>query len=265
MEQSHSSLSDLRSGSSEQRAYKPRTAVFSHKVVSLPNSEAIRLEKRRQLVGQIIALPPEWQDPLNPDNPYALDPTFPWTTKQHSEFFNNKYGLITEEGFVLKSYARSHLPRLSEMVKRTTPIIRDFNIPITHFYGKRGLVRVGDYEKPIIKGDRYLPGVITLDCVYSTRTEATYNAIHELAHASLAKRTRWKRPGEKHRDYQPSLHDEDFSLRFGELLAAFINLPTTTTHERRMLLYIAEEDYYGQPIFPDGTVQVSYPVGECQS
>jgi len=249
MEQSHSSLSDLRVGSSKQRLCGRSTGDLTVEVVSSPTLEALRLEKRRQLVARIVNLKEEgYTNPLDPNNPFALAPDFP-PPKGHWEWGNYRYGMVLPRShIVIKAHTDDHLARLWYTVRKIYPVMEHFDIRVPCFYGKRGIRWGGHHYPTTRRGDRILPQIIVLDCHNWESNIAVYNALHELTHASLDRQTRWRRPKEKHRDYQLSLHDEDFSLKFGELLVAFINLPTTTTHERRMLLYIAEEDYYGQPI-----------------
>lgn len=231
-----------------------------------PDSEALRLEKRRQLVGRIVNLKEEgYTDPLDPLNPFALAPEFP-PPKGHWEWNNYLYGMVLpKSGIVIKAYNDDHLARLWYTVRKTYPVMKHFGIQVPYFYGKRGIRWGGHHYPTTRRGDRVLPQVIVLDCHNWDPAWAVYYALHELTHALDNKNTRCQRLGENRMDYHISLHDDDFKRDFGRLLSYYINLPKIPTWEKEDLLEMAVRDDYAPPIFPDGNDQVSYPVGQCQS
>jgi hypothetical protein len=231
-----------------------------------PDSEALRLEKRRQLVARIVNLKEEgYTNPLDPNNPFALAPDFP-PPKGHWEWGNYRYGMVLPRShIVIKAHTDDHLARLWYTVRKIYPVMEHFDIRVPCFYGKRGIRWGGHHYPTTRRGDRILPQIIVLDCHNWESNIAVYNALHELAHVLEDKPIRYRRKNESPLDYQLNLHDREFQEVFGRLLSHYMKLPTTTEKEKRILQELAMEDDYAPPIFPDGTVQVSYAVGQCQS
>jgi len=105
-----------------------------------------------ELIGKTQPLSAKWQDPDDPDNPYALDPTFgfgrlrvPLISEQHLW----KHGHLHESGTVLKGNNPANLDHLAELWNKVSPIAEELGVEIGAIYDRSGLWRGYNYlSKP---------------------------------------------------------------------------------------------------------------------
>lgn len=219
--------------------------------------ERRRLLRRSELTGTITRLTPELRDALNPDNPFALAPTWPWRgwmaehpQRWHDELRYFNQGLILPEGILLKGYSREGLTLLRETVERLLPLMTEEGIRIEAFYQTRGKVDLGGYATPLGHAGRELPQVITLSTAYPRWLLA--NGLHELAHDGDRERFGHDpRPrGMGDAAYQAQFHDERFRRRLGALLARYLEQHATYWERRSLTRWAATTDY-AAPIHPE--------------
>jgi hypothetical protein len=242
--------------------------------------ERARLELRRSLVGQVVRLTPEWRDALNPDNPFALDPSWSWleTAAGAWELRMFNYGMILEDA-ILRSYSEPFLLRLAWVVETLTPLMREERLEIPAWYERRsrlalhkperrklvaaaGGLRSGDSAKKLtLITASWEPGgpvdgrnvgqSIALTGHSQHDTALLYSALHELAHA-IRSDDPLELADERLAEHSSDAGELAFRRRYGRLLQRMLDEDSSLTRgQQRWLRSWAVEDALSSPIPPE--------------
>ena len=101
-----------------------------------------------ELIGKTQPLSAKWQNPDDPDNPYALDPTFGFgrlKVQLISEQHSWKHGHIHESGTILKGDNPAKLDHLAELWSKVSPVAEELGLEIGAVYDRSGLWRGYNY------------------------------------------------------------------------------------------------------------------------
>jgi hypothetical protein len=246
-------------------SYSPRTAPIPLQDDPAVLQERERLQKRRELIGRNVRLPREWADVLNPSSPVALQPRFRWLewagkSRWHEELRWMRWATVLPSGEVLKAYTEEGLEKLRDTVLRVKPTMEHFGLVVPVFYQNHGRTWTGGCSPEEEFEGITIPEVIRLSTKVSSE-ERVWNLLHELGHLGQVYEgePNPKQPPPYHwwewdseRDYQRTLHPEEFRRRHGEILAYYLE-HHADYWENRALRYWAEvEQDYSPPIHPDG-------------
>jgi len=100
------------------------------------------------LVGKTQSLSTKWNNPDDPDNPYALDPDFGFgrlKVQLISEQHSWKHGHIHESGTILKGDNPTKLDHLAELWSKVSPVAEELGLEIGAVYDRSGLWRGYNY------------------------------------------------------------------------------------------------------------------------
>lgn len=224
--------------------------------------EERRLQKRRELIGRNVRLPREWADVLNPASPVALQPRFRWLdwagkSRFHDEMRWMRWATVLESGEVLKAYSEEGLEKLRRTVLKVKPTMEHFGLVVPVLYQTRGRVWVGGCA-PIEELDGIrVPQVISIS-TQADATERQWCLLHELAHLGQTfeggpdpQHPRPRRRGETQRDYQRSLHTEEFRRRHGEIFAYHLEHHASYWERLQLRAMATSDDDYAPPIHPE--------------
>jgi len=188
-------------------------------------------------------------DPLDPSNPFALAPTFPWDAYHpplefaHPELRTDwRWGTLSLGGAPIKTYSRGFLLNLVEVVDGLSFLIDEFDIEVGAWYEFEPLdPTLGAMAlRPVVVGEQRVPRVIQMNAHAPDRAALYSLGIHELAHCPR----RGSRPGGFND------HGRRFRENHGTLLAYFLenDPPLDWQLYRALRYYAAEEDH--PPIYP---------------
>lgn len=203
------------------------------------------------MVGRIIRMTPELQDPLSRENFLALNASFPWAgwlaahpTWQHNETRRYRFAMVLDSGVLLKTYTVGFLFRLLWIVETIQPLMAAKGIEVPVFYEGLGHAWNGKILSAMDHGGVYTEQTIVLCSPQHRDTYLLHAAIHELAHC---------RPShERDTSVEDYLwHREDFRARHGLILYDFLATEKTLNpSQRRCLRSYAMEDDQAPPIHP---------------
>lgn len=213
-------------------------------------TEAKRLEHRAELAGQVIKLPREWQDATNPENPFALNPHYPWIdehgvrTTEHPELAWFKWAMVLDDGTLLKAFTRRNLLAIRGLALMVGPTLVHFGVALPAVYETppwKGWERIALLSCAPETGRWVAPPVVLVSPGDSTMFQV-YCLLRAAAWFAQPLAARG-----------PAEYKLEARRRHGEMLEAFLQHGTLTPEEALRLEGIPNEFYPpSRPIRPDG-------------
>ena len=218
-----------------------RKAVEDAREVEKQRFQANAGAMRAPYIGKTMRLTGVFADITDPQNPFALDPTFAWERNKHKQLEQQKWNFatVTASGKVLKARTKVGLEALLQTVQTTEQLMGEVGLHsrFTHIYEQRGNTRTAGKCSFLVQGGfmavitgeqkELLPPVIALSSDAS-EAERVYTAIHELAHLNGGD------------DHPP--HGDTYCGRFGEYLGVYLAEPNAP-YQEEIKERIAKDSY----------------------
>lgn len=197
----------------------------------LPQRVVEARRERERLVGQTIALFPEWKDPDNQDNPFALDATFGLgriPLKVHAEQLEWTHAQLHPSGTMLKARSAHAVERMARVLDRLTPLLQEFELELGCVYDRGGQRFFNLLSEELISPRGRTSRVLDVAVLDSTRADGDEQLISLLRQLTKLQEHRTR---ESHRDGGAT---SDTAQRFETLLNHYIESYATDDESRTL-------------------------------
>jgi hypothetical protein len=189
--------------------------------------EALRL--RDSFRGQTVRIKPEWQNPNNWENPFALDPSFFFGSHfRHPETKKYAWARVLDNGLILKARTRNGIEQLERSYNAIAPMMKDLDLEVPVLYEIKGY-SLGGQCCGASNWSKELPKVIQLN-TEAMPDNQLWSLIHETAHLRVMD------------------HSEQFRRNFADHLDHYIR-NYATPEQAAFLEKNASTDTYAPPIW----------------
>lgn len=197
----------------------------------LPQRVVEARRERERLVGQTIALSPEWKDPDNQDSPFALDATFGLgriPLKLHAEQLEWTHAQFHPSGTMLKARSAHAIERMARVLDRITPLLQEFELELGCIYDRGGQRFFNLISEELISPRGRSSRVLDVAVLDSTRADGDEQLISLLRQLTKLQERRTR---ENHRDGGAT---SDTSQHFETLLNHYIESYATDDESRNL-------------------------------